>query len=194
MSIFACNCRAKFCGFWSIVKKYMPPIRIFLLSGCPVHLYCCSQFQSFFCATKYAPSKIWRKRQKNLGLGSKLPDFKPVGASEVRRAASAFMKMRDRIQAHIEQRTTMLAGVSHDLRTPLTLSNYNWQCCRAQMKCRIWKMILSKWKICSMIIYHSPKVIRENAFPNQLKEFSRGHCLWCQAEKTKCANLSCRAR
>jgi two-component system, OmpR family, osmolarity sensor histidine kinase EnvZ len=48
------------------------------------------------------------------------PDFKVRGAREVRQAALAFLEMRDRIERHVEQRTTMLAGVSHDLRTVLT--------------------------------------------------------------------------
>ena len=48
------------------------------------------------------------------------PFFKVEGAIEVRQAAVAFMTMRDRIQRQIRQRTQMLAGVSHDLRTPLT--------------------------------------------------------------------------
>jgi two-component system osmolarity sensor histidine kinase EnvZ len=48
------------------------------------------------------------------------PEFRPRGAREVRQAALAFMEMRDRIERHVEQRTTMLAGVSHDLRTILT--------------------------------------------------------------------------
>ncbi|MES1179914.1 MAG: HAMP domain-containing protein, partial [Hyphomicrobium sp.] len=48
------------------------------------------------------------------------PDFRPRGAREVRQAALAFLQMRDRIKQHVEQRTTMLAGVSHDLRTVLT--------------------------------------------------------------------------
>jgi two-component system osmolarity sensor histidine kinase EnvZ len=47
-------------------------------------------------------------------------DFRPRGAREVRQAAVAFLEMRDRIMTHVEQRTTMLAGVSHDLRTVLT--------------------------------------------------------------------------
>jgi two-component system osmolarity sensor histidine kinase EnvZ len=47
-------------------------------------------------------------------------DFKPHGAREVRQAAYAFLDMRQRLQRHIEQRTTLLASVSHDLRTPLT--------------------------------------------------------------------------
>lgn len=48
------------------------------------------------------------------------PDFRPRGALEVRQAAQAFVEMRDRIERQMEQRTTMLAGVSHDLRTILT--------------------------------------------------------------------------
>jgi two-component system osmolarity sensor histidine kinase EnvZ len=54
------------------------------------------------------------------GRGGDAPTFKPHGAREVRRAAHAFIDMRARIQRHIDQRTTLLASVSHDLRTPLT--------------------------------------------------------------------------
>ncbi len=54
------------------------------------------------------------------GMGRDSPAFKPEGAREVRQAASAFIAMRDRISRQINQRTEMLAGVSHDLRTPLT--------------------------------------------------------------------------
>ncbi len=54
------------------------------------------------------------------GRGIDTPHFKPHGAREVRQAAGAFLAMRARIQRHIEQRTTLLAAVSHDLRTPLT--------------------------------------------------------------------------
>ncbi len=55
------------------------------------------------------------------GKGRSFPeDLRPRGAREVRQAAQAFLEMRDRITTHVEQRTTMLAGVSHDLRTILT--------------------------------------------------------------------------
>ncbi len=54
------------------------------------------------------------------GRGEDTADFKPSGASEVRLAGHSFIKMRNRIKRQIEQRTTFLAGVSHDLRTPLT--------------------------------------------------------------------------
>ncbi len=54
------------------------------------------------------------------GKGRPVPFFKVEGSVEIRQAAIAFMTMRDRIQRQIRQRTQMLAGVSHDLRTPLT--------------------------------------------------------------------------
>ncbi|MDO9587224.1 MAG: ATP-binding protein [Brevundimonas sp.] len=54
------------------------------------------------------------------GRGEASERFKPHGAREVRAAATAFLAMRERIQRHIDQRTALLASVSHDLRTPLT--------------------------------------------------------------------------
>jgi two-component system osmolarity sensor histidine kinase EnvZ len=54
------------------------------------------------------------------GKGRAVPDFKPYGATEVRKAAQAFITMRARIDRYVQQRTEMLAGVSHDLKTPLT--------------------------------------------------------------------------
>jgi two-component system osmolarity sensor histidine kinase EnvZ len=54
------------------------------------------------------------------GKGRDVPNFRLEGAAEVRQAARAFLVMRERIQRQISQRTEMLAGVSHDLRTPLT--------------------------------------------------------------------------
>ncbi len=54
------------------------------------------------------------------GRGLDMPAFKPYGAREVRQAAAAFIAMKARLQRHIEQRTALLASVSHDLRTPLT--------------------------------------------------------------------------
>ena len=54
------------------------------------------------------------------GRGVEVPSFRPHGAAEVRQAASAFLDMKSRIQRYIDQRTALLASVSHDLRTPLT--------------------------------------------------------------------------
>lgn len=57
---------------------------------------------------------------ERFGKGRDVSDFKLEGAREVRQAGQAFLEMRKRIQRQISQRTEMLAGVSHDLRTPLT--------------------------------------------------------------------------
>ncbi len=57
---------------------------------------------------------------EDFGKGIDNKTFKPYGSSEVRKAAFAFIKMKERIQRQISERTQMLAGVSHDLRTPLT--------------------------------------------------------------------------
>lgn len=54
------------------------------------------------------------------GLGRDVPPIRPEGAAEVRQAATAFNRMQERIRRFLTQRTEMLAGVSHDLRTPLT--------------------------------------------------------------------------
>jgi two-component system osmolarity sensor histidine kinase EnvZ len=53
------------------------------------------------------------------GRGEDVPNFKPSGAIEVRKAARSLLRMRNRIRRYADQRTAMLAGVSHDLRTPL---------------------------------------------------------------------------
>jgi two-component system, OmpR family, osmolarity sensor histidine kinase EnvZ len=54
------------------------------------------------------------------GLGRDIGPIKPEGAAEVRQAAQAFNRMQERIRRFVTQRTEMLAGISHDLRTPLT--------------------------------------------------------------------------
>ena len=57
---------------------------------------------------------------ERLGRGIPVGRFKPTGAREVRQAGEAFIQMQGRINDYVDQRTAMLAGVSHDLRTPLT--------------------------------------------------------------------------
>lgn len=57
---------------------------------------------------------------ERFGKGRDVPSFRPSGAREVRQASQAFIDMHRRIKRQMEQRTAMLAGVSHDLRTPLT--------------------------------------------------------------------------
>ncbi|MCP1229568.1 ATP-binding protein [Acetobacter indonesiensis] len=60
------------------------------------------------------------KGAEQFGLGRDIGPIKPEGAQEVRKAAVAFNRMQDRIFRFVSQRTGVLAGVSHDLRTPLT--------------------------------------------------------------------------
>jgi len=57
---------------------------------------------------------------ERFGKGKDVEEFKPSGAMEIRQAGHEFDKMRKRIQRHLNQRTEMLSGISHDLRTPLT--------------------------------------------------------------------------
>ena len=71
-----------------------------------------------FPAQSNSPIQRLAEAAEKFGKGQNA-NFRPAGATEVRSAA-AVHEMRDRIERQIEQRTTMLAGVSHDLRTPLT--------------------------------------------------------------------------
>lgn len=73
-----------------------------------------------FIRNQVKPIERLAEAAERFGRGGPAMDFKPAGAREVRRAAAAFLDMRARIQRHLEQRTQLLAGVSHDLRTPLT--------------------------------------------------------------------------
>jgi two-component system osmolarity sensor histidine kinase EnvZ len=73
-----------------------------------------------FLRNQVRPIERLARAAESFGKGRAVPDFKPYGATEVRRAAQAFITMRERIERHVSQRTEMLAGVSHDLKTPLT--------------------------------------------------------------------------
>jgi two-component system, OmpR family, osmolarity sensor histidine kinase EnvZ len=57
---------------------------------------------------------------QQFGKGEDIEEFKPSGAAEIRQAGYEFDKMRKRIERHLNQRSEMLSGISHDLRTPLT--------------------------------------------------------------------------
>ena len=60
------------------------------------------------------------KAAERFGRGEEVEEFKPSGASEIRQAGYEFDRMRKRIVRHLNQRSEMLSGISHDLRTPLT--------------------------------------------------------------------------
>ncbi len=75
---------------------------------------------TIFMRNQVKPIRRLAMAADSFGKGRDVPLFKPEGAKEVRQAASAFLAMRERMMRQIGQRTEMLAGVSHDLRTPLT--------------------------------------------------------------------------
>jgi two-component system osmolarity sensor histidine kinase EnvZ len=72
-----------------------------------------------FLKNQVRPIRQLAEAAQDFGRG-RSTSYRPSGATEVRLAGSAFLDMRHRIERHIEQRTLMLSGVSHDLRTPLT--------------------------------------------------------------------------
>ncbi len=74
-----------------------------------------------FLRKQITPIQELAEAAKSFGMGREVPPgFKPRGAAEVKQAAHAFLAMKERIERHVDQRTAMLAGVSHDLRTVLT--------------------------------------------------------------------------
>lgn len=75
---------------------------------------------AIFLRNQVRPIRRLAKAAERFGKGQDVTDFKPAGAAEVRQAGAAFIEMRERVDRQIRQRTEMLAGVSHDLRTPLT--------------------------------------------------------------------------
>ena len=77
-------------------------------------------FASVFMRNQIRPVLRLASAAEAFGKGRDVPAFKPEGAKEVRQAAAAFIAMRQRIFRQISQRTALLSGVSHDLRTPLT--------------------------------------------------------------------------
>ena len=74
---------------------------------------------SLFLRNQLRPITKLAAAAEAFGKGRSVP-YRPRGANEVRAAGAAFLDMRNRIERQIEQRTLMLSGVSHDLRTPLT--------------------------------------------------------------------------
>ena len=73
-----------------------------------------------FLKNQTRPITALAKAAERFGKGEEIEEFKPSGAAEIRRAGLEFDKMRKRILRHLNQRSEMLSGISHDLRTPLT--------------------------------------------------------------------------
>lgn len=109
-----------------LLSVTLPERRIFSSSGYIVLLWMVGSsiilliIATLFMRNQIRPIRRLAIAAERFGKGRDVPFFKVEGAREVRQAARAFIDMKDRLQRQIQQRTTMLAGVSHDLRTPLT--------------------------------------------------------------------------
>ena len=99
-------------------RVYTPTTEVFIIwmTGSSVLL---SAIALLFMRNQIRPIRRLAEAAEAIGKGRDVPGFKQEGASEVRQAAAALMVMRDRLTRQITQRTAMLSGVSHDLRTPL---------------------------------------------------------------------------
>jgi two-component system, OmpR family, osmolarity sensor histidine kinase EnvZ len=73
-----------------------------------------------FLKNQTRPITALAKAAERFGRGEEVEEFKPSGAAEIRQAGLEFDRMRKRIIRHLNQRSEMLSGISHDLRTPLT--------------------------------------------------------------------------
>ena len=109
-----------------VLQVTLPERRIFSSSGYVVLIWMVGSsiilliIATIFMRNQIRPIRRLAVAAERFGKGRDVPFFKVEGAREVRQAARAFIDMKERLQRQIQQRTTMLAGVSHDLRTPLT--------------------------------------------------------------------------
>lgn len=93
------------------------PLLLFMMLGSSAILL---GIAAIFLRNQIRPILELSRAAKDFGMGRDTGDFRPRGAEEIREAGHSFLEMRRRIARHVEQRTAMLAGVSHDLRTILT--------------------------------------------------------------------------
>ena len=102
-------------------KKRVSTARVHIFLGWVIISSAILIFISFlFLRNQIKPITQLAMAAEEFGKGNNVSNFKVSGASDVRRAAIEFLKMKNRIIKQVEQRSLMLAGVSHDLKTPLT--------------------------------------------------------------------------
>ena len=88
------------------------------------------------------------KAAERFGKGDYVNNFRPSGAAEIRKAAYEFDRMAKRINRHLNQRSEMLSGISHDLRTPLTRLKLQLAMLTQKDRLKRCLKILTKWKKC----------------------------------------------
>ena len=102
-------------------KKRVSTARVHIFLGWVIISSAILIFISFlFLRNQIKPITQLAMAAEEFGKGNNVSNFKVSGASDVRRAAIEFLKMKNRIIKQVEQRSLMLAGVGHDLKTPLT--------------------------------------------------------------------------
>jgi two-component system osmolarity sensor histidine kinase EnvZ len=102
-------------------KKRISTARVHIFLGWVIFSSAILIFISFlFLRNQIKPITQLALAAEEFGKGNDVSNFKVSGASDVRRAAIEFIKMKNRIIKQVEQRSLMLAGVGHDLKTPLT--------------------------------------------------------------------------
>jgi two-component system osmolarity sensor histidine kinase EnvZ len=102
-------------------KKRISTARVHIFLGWVIFSSAILIFISFlFLRNQIRPITQLALAAEEFGKGNDISNFKVSGASDVRRAAIEFIKMKNRIIKQVEQRSLMLAGVGHDLKTPLT--------------------------------------------------------------------------
>ena len=130
-------------------------------------------FMSYFLMNKQLrPLKRLAIIAETFGRGLDAPEIKSVGAYEIRQTSQAFNQMRTRIKRFLKQRTEMLAGVSHDLRTPLTrmklqVSLIKDEKAKSELELDINEMTAMLDSYVSFVKTESPETI-ENIFINEL--------------------------
>ena len=132
-------------------------------------------FSYFFMNKQIRPLKRLAIIAETFGRGLDAPELKSSGASEIKQTTNAFNRMRTRIRRFLKQRTDMLAGVSHDLRTPLTrmklqLSLLKDEKAKNELELDIKEMTAMLDSYVSFVKSETPEPIEQISINNILKE------------------------